>query len=189
MQTLEDYLRNFAPISNESLSLIKENLRPISYQKGEIITHAGEICNKLLFIQSGVQMSYYETEYDLHVVAFTYAPGICAIPDSFSFQKPSLYQLIALSDTEAGYITREGLQELFNQSREIETLFRIMAEIMLSGVIYRHIERHSKTIENRFRSFAERSPHLFQWVPHKYLASYLDIDPTNFSRLYNSIKI
>lgn len=189
MSTLAEYLTLFHPISSEVIPLLESKFKPIAFAKGEVITEAGEVCNKLLFIQSGVQMSCYETEYDLHVVAFTYAPGICAIPDSFSFRRPSLYRLIALSDTQAHYITRDELDELFEQSRELERLFRIMAETMLSGVIFRHIERHSKTIESRFRSFAERSPHLFQMVPHKYLASYLDIDPTNFSRLYNSIKI
>ena len=64
-----------------------------------------------------------------------------------------------------------------------------MTEAILAGMINRHIELHSLTIEERFKVFCQRSPHLLQLVPHKYIASYLGIDPTNFSKLFNSVRI
>jgi hypothetical protein len=45
------------------------------------------------------------------------------------------------------------------------------------------------TIEERFASFLKRNPALINLVPHKYLASYLRIDPSNFSRLLNQYHI
>jgi CRP-like cAMP-binding protein len=86
------------------------------------------------------------------------------------------------------YITFEELQKLFDQSQQIERLFRRMTEAVLVGMINRHIELHSMTIEERYKTFFKRSPHLLQLVPHKYIASYLGIDPTNFSKLINSVK-
>jgi len=47
----------------------------------------------------------------------------------------------------------------------------------------------STSVEERFRQFAAQSPHLFQLVPHKLLASYLGMHPTNFSKLYNAVRI
>jgi hypothetical protein len=35
----------------------------------------------------------------------------------------------------------------------------------------------------------QRSPHILQLVPHKYLANYLGIDATNFSKLLNRVRI
>jgi hypothetical protein len=35
----------------------------------------------------------------------------------------------------------------------------------------------------------QRSPHILNLVPHKYLASYLGMDATNFSKLLGSVKI
>ena len=35
----------------------------------------------------------------------------------------------------------------------------------------------------------EQIPHLLQLVPHKYLANYIGIDATNFSKLINSVRI
>jgi CRP-like cAMP-binding protein len=134
-------------------------------------------------------MSYFTTDNKTHVMAFTYALCPCVIPESFAFQIPSKYFLTCLSDSDMGYITYEGLQKLFDQSQAIERLFRRMTEWSLAGMINRHIELHSMTIEERYKSFCQRSPHLLQLVPHKYIASYLGIDPTNFSKLFNTVKI
>jgi hypothetical protein len=86
------------------------------------------------------------------------------------------------------YITFDELQKLFDQSQQIERLFRRITEVVLAGMINRHIELHSMSIEERFKTFCQRSPHLLQLAPHKYIASYLNIDPTNFSKLFNNVK-
>ncbi|MDZ7645793.1 MAG: hypothetical protein U5K54_00700 [Cytophagales bacterium] len=77
---------------------------------------------------------------------------------------------------------------MFDQSQNIERLFRKMTEALLAGIINRHIELQSLSIEERYKTFCQRSPHLLQLVPHKFIASYLGIDPTNFSKLYNKVK-
>lgn len=185
---LYEYLRFFHNISKADFDLLTENLSPKKFNKGDVITRPGQIHRELFFVKSGVQMSYFESEQKQHVIAFTYPPNLCAIPESFSFQIPSKYYLTCLSDTEVEGLTFENLQNLFDRSQQIERLFRKMTEAILAGMINRHIELHSQTIEERFKSFGQRSPHLFQLVPHKYIASYLGIDPTNFSKLFNSIK-
>lgn len=168
--------------------LLTDNLKSRKFKKGDFITVAGQVQKELYLVKSGVQMSYFETEEKTHVVAFTYFPNLCAIPESFSFQTPSKYFLTCLSDSELDYISFDDLQELFNQSQPLERLFRKMTEFLLAGIINRHIELHSLTIEERYRAFCQRSPHLLQLVPHKYIASYLGIDPTNFSKLFNHVK-
>ncbi len=133
-------------------------------------------------------MSYFDAENKTHVIAFTYSPNLCAIPESFSFQTPSKYFLSCLTDSELTYITFDELQRLFEKSQAIERLFRRMTEAVLAGIINRHTELHSMTMEERYKAFCQRSPHLLQLVPHNYIASYLSIDPTNFSKLFNNVK-
>lgn len=134
-------------------------------------------------------MSYFETDDKTHVIAFTYPPNLCAIPESFQFQTPSKYYLACLTNSELESISYEELQLLFNQSQQLERLFRKMTESILAGMINRHMELHALSMEERFKTFCQRSPHLLQLVPHKYIASYLDINPTNFSKLFNAVKI
>lgn len=182
------YLNLFHQISPADYDLLAARLKTKAFRKGEMITVPGQTQKELYFVKSGVQMSYFDAGNKTHVIAFTYAPNICAIPDSFAFQTPSGYFLTALTDSETDYITYEELQKLFDESQALERLFRKMTEFVLAGMINRHMERHSLNMEERYKAFCRRSPHLLQWVPHKYIASYLGMDPTNFSKLFNTVK-
>lgn len=182
------YFRLFYQLSNDDYALISSNLGSRSCKKNDVIVAPGQVQKELLFVKRGVQMSYFESEEKIHVIAFTYEPNLCAIPESFSFQRPSPYFLKCLTDSEFNYISYDALQNLFDRSQSIERLFRKMTEAVLVGLINRHIELHSLSIEDRFKVFCQRSAHLLQLVPHKYLASYLNIDPTNFSKLYNNTR-
>ena len=73
--------------------------------------------------------------------------------------------------------------------RDLDTFFRKLTENYLRGIIQRLYEVMALPIEERFTLFVKRSPHLLQMVPQKDLAAYLRIDPTNFSKLINRIKI
>ncbi|WP_028980199.1 Crp/Fnr family transcriptional regulator [Sporocytophaga myxococcoides] len=187
MQRLE-YFKLFHNISLADYELLTQKIKTKIFRKGDLLTVPGLIQRELYFVKSGIQMSYFDTPNKSHVMAFTYPPNLCAIPDSFSFQIPSKYFLTCLTDSELEYLTYDELQQLFEQSHQIERLFRKMTEAILAGMINRHIELHSMSIEERYKTFCQRSPHLLQLVPHKYIASYLGIDPTNFSKLYNRVK-
>ena len=184
-----EFLNLFHTTSDEDFSLLTGNLKSRFFKKGDVIVAPGQVQRELYFVKSGVQMSYFDAARKTHVIAFTYPPNLCAIPGSFPFQKPSEYFLTSLADSEMEYLTHEELLHLFDQSPSIERLFRKMTEALLAGIISRHAELHALTMEQRYRAFCQRSPHLLQLVPHKYIASYLGIDPTNFSKLYNTVKI
>lgn len=184
-----EYLNIYHEISKEDYELLTKDLKPRRFKKGEHLIVPGDVQRELYFVKSGVQMSYYETVEKTHVIAFTYYPDLCAIPDSFSVQVPSNCYLTCLSESEMECLPFEQLQVLFNKSQQIERLFRKMTEAILSGVLNRHIELHSMNMEERYKHFCRRSPRLLQLVPHKYIASYLGMDPTNFSKLYNHVKI
>ncbi len=183
-----EYFKLFHDINTADYDLLTKNLKSKSFKKGDFITVPGQIQRELYFVKSGVQMSYFEAENKTHVIAFTYPPNLCAIPESFSFQIPSKYFLTCLTDSEFEYILFDDLQLLFDKSQAIERLFRRMTEAVLAGMINRHIELHSMRIEERYKTFCQRSPHLLQLVPHKHIASYLGVDRTNFSKLFNKVK-
>lgn len=181
------FLRRFHPAIDEAaLDLLLNELVPRTVQKGKYLIEVGQVQRELLFVYQGVQLTCFDHDGDEHVVTFSYPPSLAAVPDSFWYQTPAQDSIRALTDSEFGAITYERLQELFDQSPPLERLFRKMVEVKLVGLIMRHKEFHACTIRERFQRFAQRSSHLFQLVPHKYIANYLRIDPTNFSKLYNS---
>ena len=184
-----EYFKLFHDIDRADFDLLAKKLKVKTFKKGYLIIVPEQIQREVYFVKTGVQMSYLETNKDkVQVIAFTYFPSLCAIPESFLFQTPSKYFLTCLTNSELEYITFNELQQLFDQSQQLERLFRRVAEFLLAGMIDRHTALHSLTMEERFKAFCQRSPHLLGLVPHKYIASYLGIDPTNFSKLFNNVR-
>lgn len=181
--------KSFYNIDQEAYDLLISEFITKTFSKGSYLVKPGQIQRNFYFVNTGIQMSYFDTGDKQYVINFTYSPYPSTIPESFMLQKPATYYLKCLTESEFNYISYDTLQELFEKSQKIERLFRKMAEHLLVGTLKRYIELHSLTIEEQFKIFTQRSPHLLQLVPHKYIASYLGIDPTNFSKLFNSVKI
>jgi CRP-like cAMP-binding protein len=186
---LLQFFSAFHELDQQDYELLLSKLQAVKFNKGDLIIREGQVQKKLFIINKGLLMSYLLHEGRQHVVAFVYHPGIAAVPESFFRQQPSASFLQCLSDVECDCLAYADLQLLFDSSREIERLFRKMTETVLAGLMRRYNELHTLTIEERFKAFTSRSPHLLQMVPHKYLASYLRIDSTNFSKLYNSVRL
>ena len=188
MNEFYNFIRSVHDIDKETFQLLTENFKTKCFKKGEHIVKPGQIEREIFFTKIGVQMYCFDANSKMNIIGFSYAPNICAIPESFFFQKPSKYYLTCLTDSELYYLTFEDLQKIFDKSQQVERLFRKLAESVGIGLINRQIELRTTTIEERFKIFCQRSPHLLQLVPHKYIASYLAIDATNFSKLFNNVK-
>jgi CRP-like cAMP-binding protein len=183
------FFQAFYPVGEQDWARFLEKCKPKTFAKGDFLLSAGQTQRELYLVEEGVQMSFFDNGEKMQVMAFTYAPSLSAVPESFLLQTPSNYYLQALTDSRMQALSYPCLQDLFEEVPIWERVFRKMTEHILAGMIQRHLELQIHTIEERFRQFAQRSPHLFQLVPHKYIANYLGINPTNFSKLYNSIKL
>lgn len=183
-----EFIKSIHYLDEEAYRLFTENFKTRLFKKREHIMVPGQIEKELFFIKKGVLMYNFETNGKTNVLGFAYPPSFCVIPESFLLQKPATYYLTCLTDMEVECISFKDLQALFDESQQIERLFRKLSELLAIGLINRQIELRSTSIEERFKAFCQRSPHLLQLVPHKYIASYLAIDSTNFSKLFNSVK-
>jgi len=81
------------------------------------------------------------------------------------------------------------MDELMKQHHSIERMVRLMSNFALAGVLERMVEIQCFTAEEKFKTLLKRSPHLLNLIPHKYIANYMGIDATNFSKLLAKVKI
>ena len=162
---------------------------PIEIPGKTIIISEGQTQKHLLFVKEGIQRVYFVDEGKDHILFFTYPPSFSLIPESFINQSPSKFYLETITKSKFLRISYANHYKMIIKYREIETFSRKATELMFIGMIQRHYELLAYDIEKRFKVFAQRSSHLINKVPHKYLASYLRIDPTNFSKLMNNTKI
>jgi CRP-like cAMP-binding protein len=192
MLSPESYLgffRNFAPLSEDSFNVFLSKCKKKIAAKNEIILGEGDVQRDMLLVLKGLQMSYCYHNDRQHIIAFSYPPSLSGVPESFIERTASRFCLQAISDSEFLSISYDDFDMHIRDFPDFERLYRKMTEAVLCGTIQRCIELQAFSIEERFSAFAKRSPHLLQLIPHKYLASYLNISASNFSRLYNSVKI
>ncbi len=160
------------------------------FKRKEIVTTAGETERYLYFVIEGVQRIYYfDDQQHEAILVFTYAPSFGGVMDSLLLQKPSRYFYETLTPSK---FLRASAQDLFDQmdkSVSIQKLVQQGVTQTVSGLLERMVELQSFTSEEKFKTLLERSPHILNLVPHKYLANYIGIDSTNFSKLVNQVRI
>lgn len=189
MESFKTFFSQIHPLPEDIMDKFYNSWREVEFERKHLMTVEGQTEKYTYFVLEGIQRSYYIKDDKEHVIAFTYPPSFSGIPESFITQTPSKYYLECITKSRMLKLSYDKLQELMDEEREIERLFRKATELVLVGFIHRHYELMALTIEERFKTFAERSPHLFGMVPHKYLASYLGMDATNFSKLLGKVKI
>jgi CRP-like cAMP-binding protein len=163
---------------------------PFSAKRKTILTHAGETEKYLYFIVDGVQRAFYAKDDDKEAtLVFTYAGSFSGVADSFLLQQPSKYFLETLTQSEFIRTNYVQVNELMKKYHNFETFIRKLLAITLAGTLERQIELQCFSAEEKFRILLKRSPHVLQLIPHKYLASYLGLDATTFSKLLGSVRL
>lgn len=187
MHSTNDTLKQFflsQGVENDNyLSDFCDQWSVVNYAKNDIITREGEVERSIYFVLDGLQKSVFVNNGKEHVVAFTYPGTFSGIPDSLFSQKPAKCTLSAVTPTTLLRIHFEVFESEIQKSSTINNLFANMLKGVLVGTIERHYELQAYSMEERFLVFYKRSKHLINQLPRKDIASYLNIDPTNLSKL------
>lgn len=189
MSSIKEYLNTFYSTPKEVLDAYLSCWREYKASKKSLITSPGKTEKYLYYTMDGVQKSFYLKNDKEHIITFAYSPSFSGILESFFNQTPSRYYLETITDSVFKRISYDQHNMLLQQHKELETLFRKIAERFLDGVIQRQHELMALNMEERFSVFVKRSPHMLHLVSQKDIASYLRIDPTNFSKMINRIQI
>ncbi|MFA9215100.1 MAG: Crp/Fnr family transcriptional regulator [Candidatus Methylacidiphilales bacterium] len=164
--------------------------KPFNCKRKEQLTEVGSIEKYLYFVYEGVQRVYYiDDDGREATIVFTYAPSFGGVIDSFMLQQPAKYFYETLTPSKFLIATESEVNKVALQNAGIETLLKKGITMALSGVLERIMELQCFTSEQKFKQLLSRSPHILQLVPHKYLANYIGIDATNFSKLINQVRI
>ena len=165
--------------------------QPFSCKRKTILTAAGETERYLYFVLEGVQRAFFVGNHERQeaTIVFTYAPSFSGVADSFLTQTASKYFLEALTSSRFLRITFHQLNDLMNEFPSVQRMVLQLSSFALKGILERQIELQCFSAEEKFKTLLTRSPHVLQIIPHKYLASYLGIDPTTFSKLLGSVRI
>lgn len=163
--------------------------KPFSVKRKQLITSAGQQESYLYFVTEGVQRIFYLEAKKESTLVLTYAPSFGGVMDSFLLQAPSRFYYESLTPSVFLRADYETFAKAMEKHPPIAELVRKGITQSFSGLLERMVELQCFSSEEKFRKLLQRSPHILTLVPHKYLANYLGIDATNFSKLINTVRI
>jgi CRP-like cAMP-binding protein len=190
IDVLKQFLFAAYPLTDEEWEKMSAIWQPFECKRKTILTAAGETERYLYFVLEGVQRGFYiGHDKQEATIVFMYPPSFSGIADSFLTQTPSKFFLETLTTSKFLRTSYKQIEELMNQYPNIQRMVLQLTAFALKGVLERQVEIQCFSAEEKFRTLLKRSPHVLQIIPHKYLASYLGIDATTFSKLLGSIKL
>lgn len=190
LQKLKEFSQPIQALREDEWEAFASVWTPFACKRKVVLTSAGTVERYLYFVLDGVQRSFYIGKENAEsTIVFTYPYSFSGIADSFLTQTPSIYFFETLTASSFLRTTFQQVEELMQEFPTIQSMILKATSFALKGVLERIVELQCFSAEEKFRQLLKRSPHVLNLIPHKYLASYLGIDASTFSKLLGSVRI
>ncbi|RKN81143.1 Crp/Fnr family transcriptional regulator [Ulvibacterium marinum] len=169
-------------VKNEILA----QFNPLKLKNKELLVKSGEIAMSMIYIDSGY-LRMFNTDRDGNEATVWIGSNgkfITAI-SSFVFQKPSFWNIEAITDSQVHIIHRDKHFHLCKKYREWLDFENFLLSKTLAALEYRMFVQMNLSAQKRYDEFFKGNPSVFNQIPSKYIASFLGMSPETLSRVRN----
>ncbi len=167
---------------------IQEAHYEVRFKKGDYILKKGEISQGYLILQSGLMRSF-AWDYNGDDITTDFFSDNEVVIDVLSlFQRiPSQENIQALTDCICWKINYETFQELYHTIPGFSEWGRLWMTNRMFHFKQRMVEMVTLSAKDRYLQLIKEKPNLLLQAPLKYIARYLGITDTSFSRIRKEI--
>lgn len=191
-----NFSKQFSSLGESLQQHIVSFFTPITFEKDELLLKKGEISNKLFFIESGIIAEYSEIESESDPESDSESNRIQTHwilgenewvfqVRSFLKNEPSDCTIKALEKVKAFYISKKDYYEAQNVLPQVMGFINKIYARYLIQLENRNQFHRIKSATKRLEYFEKNQKNLCNKVQMKYLASYLNISPSELSRIRN----
>ncbi len=179
---LVKYISRYVEMTDTLKTALTESAFVKQYPKGTVLLKPGDISNECYFIFKGCIRDYYMEDIEEKTIEF-YTEEQVASPPCYGTNTPSEQYLECIEDTIASVGTPELETEMFQKYPELESLARVMNDMVIASQQNEFKLFKFSSPEQRYLNLLEKRPDLIQRVPQHQIASYLGMKPESLSRI------
>ena len=180
---LNNYLANIGLTESQSEKLGSIFKESILLEKGGFFHKKNKVCRKLGFIVKGMCRYYYDTEKEEVTRWVSLKNEFVTSLHSFISQDKSQEYIQAIQPTEILIATRQDWEDLYKEEEFVRQIWVRNIEDNYIGMENRVRNLIAMTAEERYQWMLKNQPKFNQFVPDKYVASMLGIEPRHLSRI------
>lgn len=166
--------------------IIKLAGKPVVLPRNLIFCSAGDVNTNIYFIESGSVKVFVLAEDKEQIVRFGYKGNLIVALDAFLTGKPTEFYIQTLKKTTVRVVSKPVFQDFLNESQTSKALWTAILEDLVLQQMDRELDLLNNSPAERYKRVLNRSPKLFQEIPHKHIANYLRMTPETLSRLKKS---
>ncbi|MGI6224225.1 MAG: Crp/Fnr family transcriptional regulator [Prevotella sp.] len=155
-------------------------------KRGEMLSDISDIGTSIYYVKSGAIKICYESEGKEHILEFGLEGRFVTNLLSFLTGKRTRIYLQAIKKTELVGVPRPYFTQLVKGHEELLLGYLQILETVLADRLEKEMILNLSSPSERIKALGELYPNIFQLVPQKYIAAYLNIAPETFSRQLNS---
>lgn len=142
--------------------------------------------NRVFYIESGAIRAFIvNDDGEDQNIRFGYKGNLIVALDSFFTGKPSPLYLQALKKTVVKVITKTQIDFFVQQENHWKWWVQLLESLVVQQ-LEREVDLLTPSPRKRFERVLERSPKVFQEIPHRHIANYLRMSAETLSRLQKS---
>mgnify|MGYP006193108571 CR=1 FL=1 len=175
-------------IGETELEKIIQAHRKVSFKKGAFILEEGEVSNSYLILENGLMRSFVHNYNGTDITTDFFSNQEIVIEVLSLFQRiPSRENIRALTDCDCWEIKFDTFQELFHSIPGFSEWGRLWMTNRLFHFKQRSVEMVTISAKDRYLQLIKEKPQIVLQSPLKYIAGYLGITDTSFSRIRKEI--
>ena len=188
LDDFNQFLSKYVDLTPAEFSLLEPALQVRHYDKKVKLIDIGEQEHYLNFVLKGLVRKYFYKGREEVITQIAKEGEIISSSVSFLSASPSTYVVETIEPTVSVSLSRQAVDQLYETGTKWQRAGRlIISDHLIQQEIW-ELERMKFTTKERFVRFVTANGDLFQRVPQKYLASYLNIQPETFSRLKHFLR-
>ena len=177
------HFEKFIKLSESLKSELSKRIKPIVFQKGELVLDANNISKKSYFINKGILRTYFIKNGKEISEYFSGKDEWVNSPKSFMQREKDIYFIDAIENTEAYFINVNDLVYLFDNFPEMERYARLSMGTVFGHFMERITSIRFTSARERYNHFQKTYSKIYHRIPLGMVASYLGITQETLSRI------